>query len=112
LLSLRVTTVEDGPLALGLAAKREIFKFLPFVLIAIFNLVSLFLLPSSLPPFEQLIQQARDPNLFTASGLFALTGALAPMLFVFTLIWWLYPLIVWRGQTFYDRFCDTKVVKG
>ncbi len=112
LLSLRVTTVEDGPLALGLAAKREIFKFLPFVLIAIFNRVSLFLLPSSLPPFEQLIQQARDPNLFTASGLFALTGALAPMLFVFTLIWWLYPLIVWRGQTFYDRFCDTKVVKG
>lgn len=111
LLSLRVTTVEDGPVALGLAAKREIFKFLPFVLIAILNLVSLFLLRPSLPPIEQLIQQARDPNLFTASGIFALTGALAPMLFVFTLIWWLYPLIVWRGQTFYDRFCDTKVVK-
>lgn len=111
LLSLRVTTIEDGPLTLGLAAKREMFKFLPFVLIAIFNLVSLFILPPFLPPIDQLIQQARDTSLLTADGFLALTGALAPMLFVFTLIWWLYPLIVWRGQTFYDRFCDTKVVK-
>ncbi|WP_271025185.1 RDD family protein [Rhizobium sp. RCAM05973] len=112
LLSLRVTTIEDGPLTLGLAVKREIFKFLPFVLIALFNLVSLFILRPFLPPIDQLIQQARDTSLLTADGFLALTGALAPMLFVFTLIWWLYPLIVWRGQTFYDRFCDTKVVKG
>ena len=110
-LSIRVTTTEDGALPLGSAAKREILKFLPLMLLAVFNLVSLFLLRPFLPPIDQLIQQARDTNLLSADGFFALTGAVAPMLFIFTLIWWLYPLIVWRGQTFYDRFCDTKVVK-
>lgn len=111
LFSLRLTTIEDDALPPGLAAKREIFKFLPFMLLAVFNLVSLFALRPRLPPIEQMIQQARDTSLFTADGFFALTGALAPLLFVFALIWWLYPLFVWRGQTFYDRFCDTKVVK-
>ncbi|NTF42276.1 RDD family protein [Rhizobium rhizogenes] len=111
LLSLRVTTIEDGPMTLGLAAKREIFKFLPFVLVAVFNLVSLFILRPFQPPIDQLIQQARDASILTADGFLALTGALAPMLLVFALIWWLFPLVIWRGQTFYDRFCDTKVVK-
>lgn len=111
LLSLRIKTVEDDALPLGLAVKREMLKFLPLMLLAIFNLASLFI-PQPPVPIEQMIQQARDPNLFTATGLFALTGALAPMLFVFTLIWWFYPLFIWRGQTLYDRFCDTKLVKN
>jgi len=111
LLSLRIKTIEDGALPLGLAAKREMFKFLPLMLWAISNLASLFVQQPSVP-IEELIKQARDPNLLTASGLFSLTGTLAPMLFVFTLIWWFYPLFIWRGQTFYDRFCDTKVVKN
>ncbi len=112
LTSLRVTTVEGGTLPFGLAAKREIFKFLPLMLVATVNLVGLFLLPSYQPPIDQLIQQARDTNLLSAIGFFALTGALAPLLFVFALIWWAFPFIVWRGQTFYDRFCDTMVVKA
>lgn len=111
LLSLRIRTIKDQDLSLGLAAKRELFKFLPLILLAVFNLVSLFLLRPAALPIDQLIQQARDTNLPSAGGFFALTSALAPMLFVFTLIWWLYPLFVWRGQTFYDRFCDTKLVK-
>jgi uncharacterized RDD family membrane protein YckC len=112
LTSLRVTTAEGDAVPFGLAAKREMFKFLPLMLLAIVNLVSLFLLPSYLPPIDQLIQQARDTNLLNAIGFFALTGALAPLLFVFALVWWVFPLIVWRGQTFYDRFCDTMVVKA
>jgi uncharacterized RDD family membrane protein YckC len=112
LTSLCVTTMEGGALPFGLAVKREIFKFLPLMLLATVNLVSLFLLPSYLPPIDQLIQQARDTNLLNAIGFFALTGALAPLLFVFALIWWVFPLLVWRGQTFYDRFCDTMVVKA
>ncbi|MGY5776662.1 RDD family protein [Rhizobium sp. LEGMi135b] len=112
LTSLRVTTVEGDAVLFGLAAKREMFKFLPLILLAIVNLVSLFLLPSYQPPIDQLIQQARDTNLLNAIGFFALTGALAPLLFVFALIWWTFPLILWRGQTFYDRFCDTMVVKA
>ena len=111
LTSLCVSTVEGRPLPLALAAKREMFKFLPLILLAIVNLASLFLLPSYLPPIDQLIQQARDTNLLNTIGFFALTGALAPLLFVFALVWWIFPLIVWRGQTFYDRFCDTIVVK-
>ncbi|WP_083961247.1 RDD family protein [Rhizobium hainanense] len=111
LTSLRVTTAEGDAMPFALAAKREMFKFLPLMLLAIVNLVSLFLLPSYLPPIDQLIQQARDTNLLNAIGFFALTGALAPLLFVFALIWWVFPLILWRGQTFYDRFCDTMVVK-
>ncbi|MFS8050823.1 RDD family protein [Rhizobium sp. BR 314] len=111
LLSLRVKTLEDFPLPLGLATKREIFKFLPLMLIAIVDLASLLLARPLSQPIEQLIQQARDLNLLSTSGVFALTGALTPMLFVFALIWWVYPLVVWRGQTFYDRFCDTKVVR-
>ncbi|MFK0163218.1 RDD family protein [Rhizobium sp. NPDC090279] len=111
LTSLRVTTVESSALPFGLAAKREMFKFLPLMLLAVVNLVSLFLLPSYPHPIDQLIQQARDTNLLNSIGFFALTGALAPLLFVFALIWWVFPLIIWRGQTFYDRFCDTMVVK-
>ncbi len=112
LASLRVTTMEGGALPFGLAAKREMFKFLPLMLLAIVNLINLFLLPSYLPPIDQLIQQAREASLLNAVGFFALTGALAPMLLVFALIWWIFPLIVWRGQMFYDRFCDTMLVKA
>ncbi|MGG6897216.1 MULTISPECIES: RDD family protein [Rhizobium] len=110
LLSLRVKTTDNGTLPLGLAIKRELFKFLPVILPAILGLISL-VLPPSMPTIEQLIQQVRDPNLFTAGGMLSLIGVLTPLLFVFAAIWWLYPLIVWHGQTFYDRFCDTKVVK-
>ncbi|AYG66522.1 MULTISPECIES: RDD family protein [unclassified Rhizobium] len=109
--SLRVTTVENGALPFGLAAKREMLKFLPLILLAVFNLASLFLSRLYLPPIEEMIQQARDINLLSASGFLAVTAALAPLLLVFAFIWWLFPLIIWRGQTFYDRFCDTMVVK-
>lgn len=111
LTKVRVATVEDGALPFTLAAKREVLKFLPLMLLAAFNLVSLYLLRPFLPPIDQLIQQARDTSLLSANGFFAVTGALAPLLFVFALVWWVFPLIAWRGQTFYDRFCDTMVVK-
>ncbi|MGV1788909.1 RDD family protein [Rhizobium sp. A37_96] len=111
LTSLRVITVENDTLPLGLAVKREILKLLPLTLLGVFNLASLLFLRPSMPPLEDLIQQARDASLLSASGFLALTGALAPLLFVFTLVWWIFPLIVWRGQTFYDRLCDTLVVK-
>ncbi|TXI08391.1 MAG: hypothetical protein E6Q76_07230 [Rhizobium sp.] len=111
LTSLQVTTVENSALPFGLAAKREILKFLPLMLLAIVNLVSIFVLRPYLPPIEQLIQQARDSSFLSSSGFFALTGVLAPLLFVFGLVWWVFPLMIWRGQTFYDRFCDTMVVK-
>lgn len=110
LMSLRIRTVDNDAVTFGMATKREALKFMPLTLLAIVNLVNLL---QSVPPdmVDKLIQQARDPNLFTTSGILALTGALMPTLFVFALIWWLFPLIIWRGQTFYDRLCDTKVVK-
>ncbi|KAA1178774.1 RDD family protein [Rhizobium tropici] len=110
--SLRVTTVENGALPFGLAAKREMLKFLPLMLLAIFDLASLFESRLYSPPIEEMIQQARDINPLSASGFLAVTGALAPLLLVFAFVWWLFPLIIWRGQTFYDRFCDTMVVKN
>lgn len=110
--SLRVMTIENGALPFGLAAKREVLKFLPLMLLATFDLASLFLSRLYLPPIEEMIQQARDINPLSASDFLAVTGALTPLLLVFALIWWLFPLIIWRGQTFYDRFCDTMVVKN
>jgi hypothetical protein len=33
-------------------------------------------------------------------------------IFVAGLVWWLFPLILWRGQTFYDRLSGCKVLKA
>jgi len=108
LLSLRVTTITDDTLLFGLAIKRELMKFLPLMFLVLFNLASFM----AQPTLDQLIRQLRDPGLIGGANMLTALILLVPLLVVFAAIWWLFPMIVWRGQTFYDRFCDTKVVRG
>jgi uncharacterized RDD family membrane protein YckC len=115
LLSLHVATVDGGPPGLSTELKREVLKFLPILILALLNIIWFFAVKSVQPDFdhiiEQTIRQVRDGNVVTTVGLTA-SGALTAIVLIFGLIWWIYPLIVWRGQTLYDRFSDCKVMKG
>lgn len=115
LLSLHVATVDGGPPGFSTELKRELLKFLPIIILALFNIIGFLAVKSVQPDFDQLIQQmiqqARDGNIVTAGGL-TVSVVLPAIVLILGLIWWLYPLIVWRGQTLYDRFSGCKVIKA
>jgi uncharacterized RDD family membrane protein YckC len=110
-LSLRIATIDDRPPAFGTELKREVLKFLPLIIIACISIIDFLIAKPVAPNFDQLIQQVRDGNI-TAVTILTVAGSLTPIVLIFGLIWWTYPMIVWRGQTLYDRLADCKVVKG
>ncbi|QND47416.1 RDD family protein [Rhizobium lusitanum] len=115
LLSLHVATVDGGPPGLSTELKREVLKFLPIVILALLNIIWFFVPKPVQTDFDhliqQMIQQARDGNIVAAGGS-TVSGSLTLIVLILGLIWWIYPLIVWRGQTLYDRFSGCKVMKA
>jgi len=114
LLSLQVTTVEDSSPGFGTELKREVLKFLPLIVLSLLSVGSFLMTKAGSDDLdlviERGIQTARDSSLLSADG--ATTSILLPPIVVILgLIWWIYPLIIWRGQTFYDRFSNCKVLK-
>ncbi|MFT4180613.1 MAG: RDD family protein [Rhizobium sp.] len=114
LLSLQVTTVEDNSPGFGAELKREVLKFLPLIVLSLLSVTSFFMTKAGNDDLdlviERGIQTARDSNLLSADGATA-SLLLPPIVLILGLIWWIYPLIIWRGQTFYDRFSNCKVLK-
>ncbi|MBB3607622.1 RDD family protein [Rhizobium sp. BK602] len=115
LLSLHVATVEDSPPGFRTELKREALKFLPLIILSLLSFINFFVTKPGGLDFDLLIergiQTARDGNLLSTDS--ATTSILLPpIVLTLGLIWWIYPLIIWRGQTFYDRFSNCKVLKA
>ncbi|MDH6267209.1 putative RDD family membrane protein YckC [Rhizobium sp. SG_E_25_P2] len=101
LMSLRVTTDDDGPLAYRRALKRESLKLLPALCIFAWQLV-VFL--------EYWVAGAQGADAVPAWTEPSVSLIATAILFqVFTIVWFFGPFIVWRGKTFHDRFAGTKL---
>ncbi|ANL34734.1 RDD family protein [Rhizobium phaseoli] len=106
LVFLRVQTAEQEDLDFGTAFKREILKFSPNLLFSVV-LFALSLFPAyPTEDFNTLLGMLRGeyaPSDDSISKSY-LVWALA------VTAWWIWPFIVWEGQTFHDRICACKVV--
>jgi uncharacterized RDD family membrane protein YckC len=107
-MSLRLMTLKNIPPTLQNATCREVFKLLPmFVFAVVF--AGFFLLKSpDLTNFDHNLAAARDITATQITSLFWICGGIG----IAGLVWWLFPLIFWRGQTFYDRLSACKVIKS
>jgi uncharacterized RDD family membrane protein YckC len=104
ILSLRVTTIEGGSPNLGKEVKREFLKFLPLIVFAGASLVGAVTSASPDQSFETMIGAMRDGTALTTTPILTSTVFL-----IATFLWWALPLVKWRGQMFYDRFCGCEV---
>jgi uncharacterized RDD family membrane protein YckC len=103
LMSLRVVTDEGGPLDSRRALTRESLKLLPALAVFGWQAAVWIAAAASAPVAPGAIPE------WTAPG-FAMmaTGAL---FWLFGVIWFFGPFIVWRGRTFHDRLAGTKLVR-
>ncbi|MEB3046649.1 RDD family protein [Rhizobium mulingense] len=100
--SIRVVTTEGASPHLSEALKRELLKFSPWIaFVASDSIVAAIASNQSL---DDMIRAARDGTAAAITPI--LIGA---SLFIPALLWWLLPLIRWRGQMFYDRFAGCEV---
>ncbi|MBY2934214.1 RDD family protein [Rhizobium leguminosarum] len=105
---LRVQSVDGKNPDFGTAFKREILKFSPNLLFsaAVFAISLLPVYPTE--DFDALLGMFR-------SGYTPEDHGTAKSYFIWTIAvvaWWVWPFIVWKGQTFYDRICACKVVSA
>jgi hypothetical protein len=107
-MSLRVITLENIPLALRNATCREILKVLPIVVLALVGVTFLLLKSPDLTNFDQNLVAARDMTTMQIQTIAWICGGIG----IAGLVWWLFPLIFWRGQTFYDRLSGCKVISS
>jgi uncharacterized RDD family membrane protein YckC len=104
ILSLRVTTIEGGSPNLSMEVKREFLKFLPVILFAGASLVGAAIAATPDQSFETMIRAMRDGTAATTTPILA-----SAVILIGTFLWWALPLVKWRGQMFYDRFCGCEV---
>jgi uncharacterized RDD family membrane protein YckC len=108
IMSLRVATVDGRPPTLAEATYREMLKFLPVIVVALIIVVDFLLQSPVVADFDHMIAAMRDG----AASPLGMSLSIYSFIFVAGLVWWLFPLILWRGQTFYDRLSGCKVLKA
>lgn len=101
LLGIRVVTVEGAPLRFRRALMRETLRFAPWTVSVGFAALASVYSPQTL---EDAIRSIRDVD---ASTIFQIT--LQAVVAVFSLVWWLFPFIRWRGQMFHDQLTGCAV---
>ncbi|WP_195909546.1 RDD family protein [Rhizobium tubonense] len=107
IMSLRVATIDSHLPTLKGATFREVLKFLPLIAL-VFVIVVFFLLQSPMVAnFDHMVAAMRDGTAVPLGTAPWIYGAILVAGFT----WWLLPLAVWRGQTFYDRFSGCKVLR-
>ncbi|MBB3135932.1 hypothetical protein FHS26_003679 [Rhizobium pisi] len=99
-MSIRVTTTGGEALRLSRALKRELLKILPFI--AFVGIDSIVAVTVAHQGLDAMLHAARDG--IAATTISVLAGV---VILISALVWWLLPLIRWRGQMFYDRFAGT-----
>jgi uncharacterized RDD family membrane protein YckC len=107
IMSLRVATIDSRLPTLEEAIYREVLKFLPLIGLALVVVVVVLLQSPVVADFDHMVASMRDG---TAAPLGAKPWIYASIL-VAGLAWWLFPLAIWRGQTFYDRVSRCKVLR-
>jgi uncharacterized RDD family membrane protein YckC len=107
LLSLQVVDASTGTVKFSQALKREILKTMPLLAIAAIQAATYYL---SGPPVMGLEEKVKFVQDITFAPTFS---SYLPMIVLgmATLAWWVWPLVFWRGQTFYDRISHCRVVR-
>jgi hypothetical protein len=108
IMSLRLITLENIPPILRNATSSEIFKVLPIFVLAIAGATFFLLKSPDLTNFDHNLTAARDMTTMQIASIIWICGGIG----IAGLLWWLFPLIIWRGQTFYDRLSGCKVVRS
>lgn len=105
ILSIQVVTVEGASPQWSKASKRELLKFSPLIVFAGINLVNA--VTASDESFDAYLRAMRDGSAATTAPILIAVALLIAML-----LWWALPLIRWRGQMLYDRFCGCEVCRS
>ncbi|OWV90400.1 RDD family protein [Rhizobium sp. R693] len=102
LLSIRVVTVDGASPLWSKTLKREFLKFSPLIAFVGIDLIGT--ATASDRSFETMIHTMRDGTAATSAPVLTAVGFL-----IAALLWWVLPLIRWKGQMFYDRFSGCEV---
>jgi uncharacterized RDD family membrane protein YckC len=100
-LAIRVVTVEGTPPHFRRALKRELLKFSPWIALVGFDSI---VAASSPQDLDAMIRSVRDGDATTTIQI-----VVGVVLSVLTLVWWVLPLIRWRGQMIYDQLSGCAV---
>lgn len=101
ILAIRVVTVEGTPPHFRRALKRELLKFSPWIaFVGVDSLVA----ASTSRSFDAMIRSVPEGDATTTIQI-----VVGVVLTVVALVWWLVPLIRWRGQMFYDQLTGCAV---
>jgi uncharacterized RDD family membrane protein YckC len=107
LLSLKVTDIGSGFVELSQALKREILKMLPILVIAAIEVALFYLSEQPTMSLEEKINFAQNIGATPTIRTYLPTILIG----LVSLAWWVWPLVFWRGQTFYDRISNCRVVR-
>ncbi|XAZ21462.1 RDD family protein [Sinorhizobium sp. B11] len=101
ILAIRVVTVEGAPPHFRRALRRELLKLSPWIA---FVGVDTIVAASTSQGFDAMLRSAHDGD-----ASITIQIVVSAVLSVFALVWWLLPLIRWRGQMFYDQLTGCAV---
>jgi uncharacterized RDD family membrane protein YckC len=103
LMSLRVVTDEGGPLDYRRALMRESLKLLPALAVFAWQAAVWIAAAVSAPAAPGVIPEWTEPG-------FAMM-AFGALFWLFGVVWFFGPFIVWRGKTFHDRLAGTTLLR-